>query len=392
MLMYFDLEYYWTMLALVWGEKRWQARRRRQLLLTLLLGVPLMYLFHASFFFLDRLLFPGLWRQRVVAPVFIVGHARSGTTLMHRLMAADGERFSYFLYWEMFFPSLAQKKIIRGLGVLDRRLLGSYCYKRLQAWDEKTFGATRHIHNMGLWIPEEDNFVMTFAFASGFWTLKAPYMEQLDMFYVDRMPPRKRRRWLNYYRECVLRQLYLNGGDKTHLSKNPVFCAWIESLVETFPDAKIVVMMRNPYECIPSLLKLMDFNWKGRGWPRHAYQSSLHLLAQMSFDCYRLPQQALVKHDNTPQAVVDYRKLVAQPRDTVTAVYQGIGLTLSPAYDSVLQQQEAKARSHSSSHSYSLEEFGLDADAIRAGLADFFDQYQWHSDGAEAAQSPDPAA
>jgi hypothetical protein len=40
MLMYFDLEYYWIMLRLVWGEQRWQPARRRKLLLTLLLGVP----------------------------------------------------------------------------------------------------------------------------------------------------------------------------------------------------------------------------------------------------------------------------------------------------------------------------------------------------------------
>lgn len=377
MLMYFDLEYYLTMLRLVWGERRWEARRRRKLLLALLLGVPLMYLFHALFFFLDRLLFPGLWWQRVEAPVFIVGHARSGTTLMHRLMAADGERFSYFVYWEMFFPSLAQKKLIRGLGVLDRWLLGSWCYKRLQAWDDKLFGSSRHIHNMGLWVPEEDNFVMTFAFASGFWTLQAPYMEQLDMFYVDRMSARKRRRWMNYYRQCVLRQLYLNGGDKTHLSKNPVFCGWVQSLLDTFPDARIVVMMRNPYECIPSLLKLMDYNWHGRRWPKTAYQPSLRILAEMSFDCYRMPRQVLQRNPDVAQAVVDYRDLLAEPRHAVRQVYGEIGLNVSPAYDTLLSAEEKRARQHTTSHSYSLQEFGLDANAIHQGLAEFFEEYGW---------------
>ena len=33
---------------------------------------------------------------------------------------------------------------------------------------------------------------------------------------------KKRRRWLHHYRECVKRQLLLNGGERIHLSKNPL--------------------------------------------------------------------------------------------------------------------------------------------------------------------------
>ena len=57
-------------------------------------------------------------------PVFVVGHARSGTTLLHRLLSEDTERFSVFLYWELFFPSLLQKKVIRWLIACDRRFGG----------------------------------------------------------------------------------------------------------------------------------------------------------------------------------------------------------------------------------------------------------------------------
>ena len=36
-----------------------------------------------------------------------------------------------------------------------------------------------------------------------------------------------------------------------------------------------------------------------------------------------------------------------------------------------------RARQHQSGHSYSLEKFGLDAGAIRSGLAELFDRYGW---------------
>jgi hypothetical protein len=43
----------------------------------------------------------------------------------------------------------------------------------------------------------------------------------------------------------------------------------------------------------------------------------------------------------------------------------------------VLLAEGKRARQHKSGHSYSLEKFGLDAGAIRSGLADLFEQYRW---------------
>ncbi|WP_372799007.1 sulfotransferase, partial [Litorivivens sp.] len=155
--MYFDFDYYWRVIRYVWRLKQWPKRRR--VLLRLLVLTPPLTLFHSLCFLLDYLLFPRLWRQKVKQPVFIVGHARSGTTLMHRLMSADGERFSYFLYWETLFPSLLQKKCIRLLGRVDA-FFGGPIVKKLKTWDEKTFGPFRHMHDMSLWNSEEDQFVM----------------------------------------------------------------------------------------------------------------------------------------------------------------------------------------------------------------------------------------
>ena len=108
--MYFDFDYYYKVLKHVWGLKSWPHRRKT--LFKLLVIVPLESSFHAIFFLLDYVLFPKLWLQKISQPIFIIGHARSGTTLMHRLMSADGDKFNDFLYWEMFFPSLTEKKLI----------------------------------------------------------------------------------------------------------------------------------------------------------------------------------------------------------------------------------------------------------------------------------------
>lgn len=382
MRMYFDFATWRRMVGLAWRETH--TRTRRKLLVRLLVTVPLVASFHAVCFFLDGLLFPGLRRVEVRTPVFVVGHARSGTTLLHRLLSEDTERFSVFLYWELFFPSLLQKKVIRWLIALDRRL-GGRIATRVEAWEEKTFGPMRHIHPMGLTMPEEDDFLLTYSCASGYWIVLLPYMGELDFYHVDAMPPAKRRRLMRFYAECVRRQLYLNGPEKMHLSKNPIFSGRVASLIETFPDARIVVCMRDPGETIPSLLKLMQTGWARRRWDDARMQRSLQQLAHQSFHTYRHPLEVLRRHPATPHAIVDYRDLVATPTATVRQVYERLGFTPSAELERALALQEGRGRTRESKHQYSLEEFGLERGVIEGELADLYATFGWRTAGASPA-------
>lgn len=375
MLMYFDFRTYFRMLRLAWRERN--ARNRRRLLFTLLVKVPVVSSFHAVCFFLDPILFPSLRRTEVKTPVFILGHARSGTTLLHRLMSKDRERFSSFLLWELSFPSLLQKKLIRWGAAFDRQRLGGFLGRRVRAWDERKFGSTRHIHSMSLTEPEEDDGVLTYSCASGTWIVRLPYMGELDFYHVDRRPDRDRRRLMAFYKECVRRQLCLNGRNKVHLSKNPTFAGRVESLIETFPDARVVVPFRNPYETIPSLLKLMKVAWTMRKWTDAEMQQSLQLLAEQSFHTYNYPLEVLARHPETPHAIVDYEELVADPKQTVGKIYADLGVPLTPEYESVLDAEQGRARKHRTSHTYDLEEFGLSAVEIREALGDLFERFHW---------------
>ncbi len=384
MIMYFDFDTYFRMLGLAWREDNPAGRRR--LLFMLLVIVPAVSTFHALCFFLDNVLFPGLRKIDVRTPVFIIGHARSGTTLMHRIMSKDGERFSSFLMYELFFPSLLQKKIIRWVAACDRRFLGGRIANRIQAWEDRKFAATRDMHPMSLTAPEEDDFLYTFSCASGFWITLLPYMGKLDFYYIDRRPPQSRRRLMNFYRECVKRQLYLNGASKIHLSKNPVFSGRVETLIEAFPDARIVVLMRNPYETIPSLLKLMQVSWKLRRWDEAEMNRSLQVLARQSFHTYQYPLEVLARHPETKQAIVDYRDLIAHPKQTIERVYAELGFPLSPVFEQALAAEEQRAKGHETSHTYSLQEFGLKGDEIHTALADLFERYGWDREAEAAAQ------
>jgi hypothetical protein len=383
MLMYFDVATWLRMIRLAARETR--GRTRRKLLVRLLVTVPVVATFHALCFFLDRIFFPGLRTVEIRTPVFVVGHARSGTTLLHRLMSEDRPRFSVFLYYELFFPSLLQKKAIRFLAACDRRL-GGRIASRVEAWEERTFGPMRHIHPMGLTMPEEDDFLFTYSCASGYWIVLLPYLGELDFYHVDDWPAAKRRRMMRFYAECVRRELYLNGGEKIHLSKNPIFSGRVATLIEAFPDARIVVCMRDPAETIPSLLKLMQTGWARRKWDAERMQRSLRLLAEQSFHTYRYPLEVLRRHPGTAHAIVDYRDLVRDPAGVVHGVYERLGFAPSAELDRALALQERRSGARASQHEYSLEEFGLRCDEIRAALADLYAAFGWGGGDALSAR------
>jgi len=372
--MYFDFEYYFIVLRHVWHLKG--HPKRGKLLLRLLVLVPIESLFHFFFMALDYLFFPKLWTQKIENPVFIVGHQRSGTTLMHRLLTDDGERFSYFLYWEMFFPSLVQKKIVKAVGWLDQRFFNQWMKGKLVEWDDKTFGPYRHMHYMSLWASEEDAFALKPAFVSQQWALDLPIMHILDQFHVDQMP-KKQKGWMKFYRAVIKRQLVLNGGNKIHLSKNPVMCGWVETLIEFFPGARIVVLMRDPAQCIPSGMRLVEASWQGNGWSKKDYAESQAMLLKTCFESFTNPRDVLARFPGTPQIVVDYRELTSDPRGTTKKVYDALGLDLSPEFDQYLIEKSEREKQHKSRFEYSINDFDVSFKQIETELADFYDIYGW---------------
>jgi hypothetical protein len=204
-----------------------------------------------------------------------------------------------------------------------------------------------------------------------------PYMADLDFYAMNDWPAKKRRRYNDFYRECVRRQLYLNGSEKIHLSKNPMYSGRVASLIEAFPDAKIIVNVRNPYETIPSLLSIMRAGWKQLGWDDAKQAETLKILVEQSWDTYLHPIETLDANPGTRGAIVDYRDLISDPAATLERVYRDLELPMSDEYRETLAGEGKREREHKTRHTYSLEQFGLEADSIRSELGVLFDRFLW---------------
>jgi hypothetical protein len=139
--------------------------------------------------------------------------------------------------------------------------------------------------------------------------------------------------------------------------------------------------VRNPYETIPSLLKMLQKEWRLRGRDDDLIRESLRVLADQSFHSYEHPLEVLARHPEIRSCIVDYRDLVGQPAITMRRVYDELGLELgSAAADAI---EDARGQAHESAHRYSLEEFGLDPREIHTQLASLFERFNWSESDTE---------
>jgi hypothetical protein len=371
--MYFDFRSYFKIVRLVLGDRL--SPRRLLAHFSLLWLLSLWALVNAVCLQLDRILFPGYRKLRIRNPVFIVGNARSGTTLFHRLLCGDEERFVYFRTWEVLFPSLLQKRMIRALAAGYSRIFPD-SFQRLAAWERRQLQSLKAMHPIGIDKPEEDEFLLLIPFASATLAVFFPYVDRLqELVHFDGRPARVRQRIMRFYRECVARQLYLHGGDRTLVSKNPSFVTKLQSLAQEFPDAKFVYLIRNPFETIPSLLKLMRTIWQGLGLDSDHIESSTRQLAEGCMRDYRYAIEVLSELPEDRYAIVEYTDLVADPRAAVEQVYDRLKLSISADFKGRLAAERSRQRRYQSENVYSLEEFGISQAEVSQGLAGILERF-----------------
>lgn len=374
---FFRFTYIWLV------RSRWTARRAL-IAVAFLLVVPLFELATWLCLLLDELLFRRYRRQPVDSPVFIIGNPRSGTTFLHRLLAEDSERFSTMRMWEILFaPSITQRRLARMLAAVDR-LTGKPLRRRWhgveRAWSEQNV-----MHRVSLFAPEEDDYLLLHAWSALTIGLSAGLLrEALPYTYFDTALPAKRRaRIMTFYRSCIQRHLHAaaarrhrNARPPRYLAKNPALCPKLDSLIAEFPEAKIVYLVRNPLEVLPSYLSMMRFSWRAVGVPVEGEALANYLL-EMAGHWYRYPLEWLAGAAEKSYVIVRYDALIRDPQRTVAEVYDHFGFDIAPAFARVLAAEATRAQHFRSRHEYDLEKLGLSRERILAEFRDIFERFDF---------------
>jgi len=352
---------------------RWTARRAAVVLAFLVL-YPLLELVIWAGLLLDDILFRGYRRQPVNAPVFIVGNFRSGTTFLHRLLSKDAQRFTTMQMWEVLLsPSIAGRRMMAAVAAVVGAPV-RWMLRHIEGfWHQQNV-----MHEVSLTAPEEDDYLLLHIWSALSVGLSAGLLDEAETYaFFDRdLPEADRRRVMAFYRRCVQRHLFAHRKrpGRQYLAKNPALTPKLATLREHFPDAKVICLVRNPLEAVPSFVSMMEFSWQVMGAPSHGPELR-EFLVRMARYWYSYPLELADNATPDSYAIVDYDRLIRDPEATVTEIYQRFGFDLSTAFAGELRDATDQASGYESRHVYDLESLGLSRDGILEEFADIFERF-----------------
>lgn len=172
-------------------------------------------------------------------PVFILGHWRSGTTFVHNVLSKD-KHFGYNTTYQTVFPNLM--------------LFGQSFFKKSTSL---LMPDKRPTDNMELQVdlPQEEEFALSnmipYTFYN-FWFFPKHMMEYCDRYLLfNNLSQTEYETFRNAFEKLIKISLWNTKGTQ-FLSKNPPHTGRIPQLLEMFPNAKFIYLMRNPYTVFES--------------------------------------------------------------------------------------------------------------------------------------------
>lgn len=165
-------------------------------------------------------------------PLFIIGHWRTGTTLVHNLLTLDPDASFVSTYHSVFPNNLKSKWLFKTFMrvFMPKKRPGDDIMLKVNYPQEDEYALSNLTHN---------SYYHFFYFPSNY---KHYYKESVRF---ESFTEKDMERWKQLYRTMVVKALINKKGQRAIL-KNPVNTGRIRRLIEIFPDSPFIFMMRNP--------------------------------------------------------------------------------------------------------------------------------------------------
>lgn len=245
-------------------------------------------------------------------PVFIVGHWRSGTTLLHELMVRD-ERYSSPSTFQCFAP--------------HHFLVSEWAFRRYGSW---LLPGKRPMDNMsaGWERPQEDEFaLLNLGLPSPYRRIAFPNNGPVDMDYLDfdGLTQEELDRWLSALRRFLLAVSVATG--RPLVIKSPTHTGRIGVLAKAFPEARFIHMTRDPRSLYPSTCRL----WRSLNEIQALQVPSEDDQSEYVIECFNRMYAAFERDRKTiePHRLIDirYEDLISDPVTTMATIYQSLHLS-----------------------------------------------------------------
>ena len=332
---------------------RWMTRR---FLMRLLIGRVQLTSFTASH--------PGVLAEQIVEPLVVTGPPRSGTTILHALLAPDpGHRAP--VGWELLYPVPPPRGATAGP---DPRVALADHELRLLAHVSADLDA---IHEYSGQMTKECISAMSFAFRSEEFTSRtrvptfAAWLAACDM-----------RPAYDSHR-LVLQMLQHAAAPRRWTLKSPVHLHSVGTLLAVYPDARIVITHRDPLTIIGSVTSLIaTLRWAHSDTVDFAEIARAH--ARMYHADLDGLAAAWAHGDLDPARVhhVRYADFMASPIETVRGVYDAAGWKLTADAEArMVEYLRRRPQGLHGAHVYSFDDLGLDRATERARFARYQDVF-----------------
>src|SRR5436190_5551147 len=307
----------------------------------------------------DRQLYPNIAHQEIREPLFIVGLPRSGTTLLHSLLAADPEHRCP-LMWEVRSPSpptLVDEK---------RRIQRAAQNSNFFNWLAPSF---RYVHAVGAEVPQECISLMTPTFLS----------DQFDaMYYVPSY-----RAWFfqqdlrpayEYHRR-FLQHLQFRRAARRWILKAPTHMFAMPALLSVYPDALFVQTHRTPVDAMASVSSLVTIL-------RSAFSDNVDAIAACREAIHYWSEtmgKFLRERDRLAGDRIydlEFDAICRDPMAAVRQIYEHFGWSLSPEAERRMRALVAgHAQRQSGNHRYDLSEFGSSPEEVFSAFAPYCQRF-----------------
>ena len=164
-------------------------------------------------------------------PIFILGHWRSGTPLLHNVFCLD-KNLSYFTTYNSLFSNNLTTKF------LFKTLMSITMPKKRPADNVK----------LGINLPQEDEFALgNYHHISYYYFFYFPndYNKFYDEAIRFNISTAEKRNWRKNY-DQLIKKAFLNTKGSQIVVKNPCNTGRIKELLKIYPNAKFVHIYRNP--------------------------------------------------------------------------------------------------------------------------------------------------
>ena len=290
-------------------------------------------------------------------PIFVTGLPRTGTTAVHRLLAAD-PRHQGLQLWLAEFPQPRPPR---------ETWSDNPVFQQMEAQYAKAHEADPDYTGLHFMTPDE---------VEECWQLLRQSLHSISYETLAHVPSYAQwlagQDWTKSYRRHRknLQLIGLNDVEKRWVLKNPSHLFALEALMATYPDALVVQCHRPPETIMASMCSLAQHTTAG--WS-NTFQGKV--IGDDALETWsrglRLFNTERAKHDPAQFYDLDYSALVADPVGAVADIYRHFGIEMTDEARAAISDtdEQSKQGPRAPKHTYSLADYGLTAEQVKVRFA-----------------------